>query len=555
MARVLIRVLLSLLILFSFGVFAQGIVTAKILQLRIEVSRKQLLNYRLSSELLRSRLRLLFQREQDFSGEIRMSVLESSVMNADLSELPIHVGVFERSGIAATNVVRIMNLKPRLHIDADRRSLLLLQYAFFLERKKRYPEAVVRYRQVMPLLRAEEDRGFSLLHLGYCLTLLGKEAAALGSLEKVAGADLGQHFGEAASELIAVIRENTSRRTEIAKLYTTPSQRAQALFESGQYRRALVELNAVAQPTPSQRLLKARSLEETGNVTMASVEYRAISQAADVRVRRQSVRRLLLLGEFLSADPEVKTFAQKEATRIGEGQAMAEIRQARSVVRAPVLLSQLGRSPKGAVTEPPGGEAALVAELRTLFPQERFVRALPKVTQEGNRVVFVEPPEVRHTEGSHRPVSAVTAKAGGTAPPGTGVGLLRSPPQVRPRDVPPPPKRVVSPSVISRRIQEKAHLEIRFLDGRQLPAESVRLSGGLLRISLADSTVALPFSVVAEIGLAPGHTGQNLSVRFPGGPAERVTRIRRDGPSGFRLLAPGGAETARLGTPEEIILR
>ena len=548
MARILFRLFFVALVVVSFSFFAHGIVNAKTLQLRIEVSRKQLLNYRLSSELLRSRLRLLFQQEQDFSGEIRMSVLESSVMNSDLSELPLHVDALAHGGIAATNVVRLMNLKPVLHIDADRRALLLLQYAFFLERKKRFPEAVLRYLQVMPLLFQEEDRAFAHLHLGYCLTLLGREAEALRNLETVVRTHDGRHFGDAATELIVVIRENTARQTAIRVRHRTPEGRAQALFESGQYRRALVEMESVSTPSPRMRLLRARSLEETGRVAEAASAYRGISESADERVRRQAVRRLLLLGEFLSADPEMRSYARREAARVGDGQVVQEIQEARSMLRAPILLVKLGRA-KTTSAEPPGGEAALVAELRTLFPQERFVRALPKVTRAGDRVIFVEPPEVR--------ASSASVADRRTVEPPPAAALAARPPTPEPRRAAPATEEPggSAEAALSPSIRAKARLEIRFVDGRTLPAEHITLADGLLKIGLAQSTVALPFSIVAEIRLTRAHAGQNMSVRFPGGPEERVTRLRRDGPGGFRLLAPDGAETARLGTPEEIRLR
>ncbi len=582
----LLRVLVGVLVVGSFGIFAQAIVAAKTLQLRIEVSRRQLLNYRLSSEILRSKLRLLFQMEADFSGEIRMTVLESSVLNADLSALPVKVSTLGQGGIAATNVVRVMNLKAPLHLEADRRALLLLQYAFYLERKKRYQEAVARYRQVLPLLSEPNDHGFALLHLAYCQTLLGQGDRALANLDVVIRTHRGQHFGDAAIELANVVRENNAREREVARLYPTAAGRATAYYATGQYHRVLQELTQRPQLSAREIFMKGRSLEETGNVAGAVVEYRRASAVASEAVRRQAVRRLLLLGEFLSAEPEVKEFARREAGRLGETQVLSEIREARAFVRAPVLLAALGQTP--AKNEVPGGEAALVSELRTLFPDEGFVQALPAViTQSDGKAAFVDPAATRlrvraasadqkSPEGGER--SAPTGRSEGglsvaakTSPATEGAplrarsaGPVASPPQrerkAEERSAATPSRPRASEGAkkeepLSARIRQAARIEIRFVDGRRLLAEQLELAGGMLRIRLAESTVVLPLSIVAEVHIW-GQVGRTrLAVRFPGRPEELVNGLRRDRAGGFVLLAPDGGEVQRVGTPDEISIR
>lgn len=565
MKSTIYRITLALALVVGFGMVAGAIVSAKTLQLRVMLSRKQLLNYRLSTDILRSRLRILFGNEADFSSEIRVSVLESGVMNADLSSLPLHVSALGYSGIAATNVVRLMNFKPILRVDEDRRSLLLLQYAFFLERKKRYGEAVARYRQVLEDLNHGEDRAFAMLHAGYCLSLLGQHAQAIEVLGELQRKTPHGHFGEAAGDLLSVLREHQERSTRIRATYMDPRSRAVAFHRAGQYAEALTELQRLPAWTAEDRLIAARSLEETGNVARAAEEYRKVNEHGGGDAGRQAVRRLLFMGEFLSPDPAVTRYAKIQAERIGETKVLEQLREARQVVRAPVMLAQLGQKrADGSVAT----EAALAGEVRRLFPDEPFVKQLPATlgTSPPSQTPADNPPP-RSIPKSKAPVNSSKPSAENVIlpkPTGLELGRRSTPPAAKERTAAASgePERAVdrgaSAASASKKVAERvrrAPLLIAFLDGRVIPAEQVKLENGRLQVALSDSTVTLPFSIVSEVRLRSASAGGVLVVRFPGTAEIRLRSLARLGPGKYSLIGIDGSKLRQTGEPAGLSAR
>ena len=78
--------LIFLLILFVLGFISQSIVKVSLVQLRVMLAREQLLNYELSSRMLRTKFKQMLLQKDDLTTEVKMKVLESSVMNFDRAE-------------------------------------------------------------------------------------------------------------------------------------------------------------------------------------------------------------------------------------------------------------------------------------------------------------------------------------------------------------------------------------------------------------------------------------------------------------------------------------
>ena len=72
-----ITISLILLLILS----TQGIVQAKLFQLKVSVSRERLMNFELSSKALRARFREIFQNPDDYRSEIKRNVIESAILN------------------------------------------------------------------------------------------------------------------------------------------------------------------------------------------------------------------------------------------------------------------------------------------------------------------------------------------------------------------------------------------------------------------------------------------------------------------------------------------
>ena len=216
--RLLLKIGFAFLIVAGFSAFSRVIVQVKTLQLRQQLSRQRLLNYELSSEILRTRFRTAYRNNRDFAREIRLNVLESGVMNESSDLLRVSPNVTERLGMYAVNAVRLLNFKPVLYLNQNAEALLLAQYAFLMERKKRFKEAVGVYARLEQRLSDSQadDHAFVLLHYGYCLAVLGQTKPALEKLDAVKRWYPDTHFEESARVLSLVIRENTRRKRAIA---------------------------------------------------------------------------------------------------------------------------------------------------------------------------------------------------------------------------------------------------------------------------------------------------------------------------------------------------
>ena len=176
-----ITISLILLLILS----TQGIVQAKLFQLKVSVSRERLMNFELSSKALRARFREIFQNPDDYRSEIKRNVIESAILNNQVI-VDLDSTYLEDIGIAIVNSIRFMSLKPLLHLHRDRKLLLVTKYAFFMERNRRLEQAVGRYKNVIDALESHKSEilAFALLHHGYCLASLGKVSQAVLSLQK-----------------------------------------------------------------------------------------------------------------------------------------------------------------------------------------------------------------------------------------------------------------------------------------------------------------------------------------------------------------------------------
>jgi len=284
--------------------------------LKQDVTRQQLLNYELSSRLLEEKFRA---NSEDFSREVRGHILETTVLN--FSEFGSPPGPWETTGILIVNAVRIVSGKGFLRIAEDERTLLLLQYAFFLERNKRIPEAAKVLETITPIL-SDENRAFALLHSGYCQFLLGSDARAEEHLTAVTTDYPGTHFARSAQTILDLIKRGTDVSDQ-------PVQKADSLFATGRYRAALVEYERVTALGSTQRLHYARCLEETGRVQESEAAYRKLAETDDEPTRKAAVRRLLILGNFLGTGEATKQFAMARAS--ADSEAVTEIREAQRI--------------------------------------------------------------------------------------------------------------------------------------------------------------------------------------------------------------------------------
>ncbi|MCB1319245.1 MAG: hypothetical protein KDK34_03270, partial [Leptospiraceae bacterium] len=318
-------------VLLLFFLSAQAIVSVKLLELRVQISRDRLLNYELSSRVLKNRFKqLILENNDDFHQEISRNVLESSIMNrADPRALELNP--VEQFGLLVVNAVRLLSLKPFLQLAEDQETLILLRYAFYMERNRRYDVALEKYKELSDRMGASRSdaMGFVMLHQGYCHAIMGQNEEALDLLIEVRDTFAGSHYAETAIVLINLLEEAERRQEEIEEQALTPREKARALFRANQYVAALRAFNELDERNDMDRYMRARSMEETGSISEARDEYvDIVKNGTDREAVRLANRRLLIIGHFYGGGEELTEFAEQQAESIGDDAAVAEIQAA-----------------------------------------------------------------------------------------------------------------------------------------------------------------------------------------------------------------------------------
>ena len=167
------------LLLLSLGLAlwfsTQSVVGSKLLELQIHIEKDAIQNFELSSQVLEMRFRRQTSSKDDIDTEIQEYAVASQILNEAEPEI-LKISWFEQGGIAIVNSVRLLSFKPLIDFWKERKLLLLLKYAFYLERHRRTREAKQEY-QVF-LEAGDTERGsdiytFALLHQAYCYFLMG----------------------------------------------------------------------------------------------------------------------------------------------------------------------------------------------------------------------------------------------------------------------------------------------------------------------------------------------------------------------------------------------
>ena len=341
------KVIWIIILLLTFGIITQAMVRVKVFELKLHISRKQLLNYELSSGILRARFYKFRNGIHSIKDDVRMSVLESTIMNDNLEQSRLSMDGFETLGLGVANFVRILNFKPLLNIRGDLEVLYRLQFAFYLERKRRFSQAIKHYTAIQDKLQrtAPNDYAFTLLHGAYCKALLGAEKEAALDLEVVIKEFKGTHFADSAITLLALIRANQKRENQINNLGSF-RDRAYAYFKSGQFKQAIRNFKRSGKLASEDKFLLALALEQAGEMDEAEEVYRSLVEgASSKKYRKKATRRLWLLGKFLGGGAEVVRYAEKSAKRLGDENVIREFKRMSRLKRKSEVLEKIKKAP------------------------------------------------------------------------------------------------------------------------------------------------------------------------------------------------------------------
>ena len=474
-----------------------------------------------------------------------MNILESRVMNYHFKNLNIETNNYEKAGIVAVNLVRMLNFKPFLRIDKDRESLLNLQYAFFLEKKKRFHMAAKKYAELEKILQnsLSNDYAFVLLHHGYCLALSGEREKSIDRLKTVEILYNGTHFADSASLMLSVLSENKIKDIMIEKKYTDGKEKGIAYFKTGQFNKAIFHLEKGEKLSGRDKFILARSYEESGRVKKSiPIYYKVINNYADMSLKKKATRRLLILGKFFDGGISTIKFAIRQSIRNGDREAIDQIRQANKLHRKPVLIENLANTQikkEGAKQINNKTRKRIILELTNTFPEEYnhsgktlLKRKSYKERNILNKLLLKRVVEREIKKQILNRIRESEAKK---------IAVLQKQELARKRKLEENEKRKEENSPVIK----KSQVKITFMDGRVIYGNKIKMSDGRLIIQLEDSRIVLPYSFIKEIRLKKYVKLQSttyLYVQFENEKEASVISIRRI-KEGIELIGLDGIKT------------
>ncbi|HMV81250.1 MAG TPA: hypothetical protein PLJ29_09100 [Leptospiraceae bacterium] len=340
--RTIIALFIAIVIFFLYS--SRAIVGVKIQELRFYLAKEQLLNYELSSKVLREKIKQMMLSKDDYRKEIANSILESNIMNSEVANINPDVTVSDRVGLVLVNSVRVISLKTPLTLVEDQNSMLLVQYAFYMERTRKFATALKKYEELQKRFGRQEtnENGFVMLHHGFCLAMTGEIEGAITKLQETESVFAGTHFADNARVLINALLEGQKKTLEIQNNSLTSQEKAALLYESGNYRKTLEELEKVQNRDDSQNFMRARSLEELGQSSSAISEYIELAkQRRNEDVAKKANRRLVLIGNIYEKNETISQFSKENAKELGDNEIVKEAEQGASLVASSVVIKKL----------------------------------------------------------------------------------------------------------------------------------------------------------------------------------------------------------------------
>ena len=237
----------------------------------------------------------------------------------------------------------------------------------------------------------------------------------------------------------------------------------------------------------SDRLARARCLENTGDLKEAAIEYAEIaSSEGDRDLARKANRRLLLLGYVYDSGEDIKKLASERAAALGDSEVLAEVRES-ATARTEL---------PDADPAVPEEEPELVIELDTAAKEEAKPRPVPVLPQ--------------------KPAPADTSRE---------TTVLEQPRSEEPEK--------------KTRTDEKPEFSVVLTDGRRMEATEVKIQSGLLLVRVkAGFPVSAPLSTVQSV-----QSPAPFAISIDGRIHLLVSTIKREGE---QLLLISGEEPTIL---------
>ncbi|WP_411822637.1 tetratricopeptide repeat protein [Leptospira sp. 'Mane'] len=500
--RKILFFLIFILLFGFFGLASQSIVGVKLQELRFGILRDQLMNYELSSQTLRERLKQMFLSKDDYLQEVKVNILESGIMNSETKGLELEMSPQDKFGLVVINVVRALNFKPFLELEEQQKTIIRLQFAFYMERTRKFSISSKKYEELEELLEgsSSDELAFTLLHNGYCLVMMGEREHAYVKLRKAIDIFPGTHYAENAELLISFLQEGDKRKQDLKTSNKKPEELAYSLFQAGDYEETLKTLESLPKLNNDQSYIKARSMEELGKTSNAVKEYiQLVKQKENKEVAIRANRRLLLIGNFYQENKSLVEFSKGEAEKLGDDKAAKQIEEGKSLVLKPIIVEKILKAETGKEgTE----EAKELAEIK-----DNLKESLEESKVETKKLLTVVEEEKIPIIKEEVPIEEKK--------------------EVKPVEVAKIEKRKL-PNLSAVKPEEKGKLQVRLTDGRTITCDSLRTDGKIARLKLGDFSLELPIELISSIITTVPKTSTGLLVEDKGGNSTIFDKLERN---------------------------
>ncbi len=503
--RKILFFLLFFLLFGFFGLASQAIVGVKLQELRFGILRDQLMNYELSSQTLRERLKQMFLSKDDYLLEVKVNVLESGIMNSETKGLELEMSWKDKFGLGVINVVRALNFKPFLELEEQQKTIIRLQFAFYMERTRKFSIASKKYDELETILEDSlaDELAFTLLHNGYCLVMMGEREHAYVKLRKAVDLFPGTHYAENAELLIGFLQDGDKRKEDLKNSNKKPEELAYSLFQSGDYEETLKTLEALPELTNDQSYIKARSMEELGKTSNAVKEYiQLVKQRENKEVAIRANRRLLLIGNFYQENKSLVEFSKTEATKLGDEKAVAKIEEGKSLVLKPVIVEKILKEETSVAANPE--EAKELAEIKnnlkdSLEEAKTETKKLLTVVEE-EKIPIVKEEIALVEEKKPEPVQEVKEEK---------------------------KQEKTIPAVVVKK-NEPNQLQIHLKDGRKVVCEEFTSNGRIAKLKLGDFALELPLEMIASVNTIGSSVDKIFAVGKTDGTKLEMSQMKRN---------------------------
>ncbi|EMJ87147.1 tetratricopeptide repeat protein [Leptospira meyeri] len=502
---------LFFILFFFFALASQSIVSVKLQELRFGILRDQLMNYELSSQTLRERLKQMFLSKDDYMTEVKVNILESGIMNSETEGLDLKMSWQDQFGLYVINSVRFLNFKPALELEEQQKTIIRLQFAFYMERTRKYPIASKKYQELEDSVTSSlsDEMAFTLLHHGYCLVMMGEREKAFVKLTKAIDLFPGTHYAENASLLISFLEEGEKKKEELKNKKKSPEELAYSLFQSGDYEETLKTLESLPVLTKDQSYVKARAMEELGKTSNAVKEYiQLVKQKENKEVAIRANRRLLLIGNFYQENKSLVAFSKEEATRLGDAKAAENIEEGKSLVLKPVII-----------------EKVLKAETASNLSEEE--------SKELNQIKENIRESLEDSKGETTKLAAVVSEE--------KIPLVPEIDESKPKLI----EETSNLAEVKKNIPKTPlKLKVKLRDGREVICEEVKIEGNLATLQLGSFGLNLPYDLVVSVQVSADR----------GIPVKLVTGSGTQGES-IRWIQNGSGDWTKPKSSEEPVVR